>query len=164
MDVADVAASAPAEASGVMISASIISSSALPAENDPALPDVFEPVMASRWKKPQHLRGSHFLGTDESGRDVLTRLLHGARVSLSVGFVSVALATAIGLVLGSLAAYYAGWVDIALSRFMVVIRFCRSSAMCLTLFPCKMELVTLAVICFFPHAKSMPRFKARFGG
>gem|GEM_PF-293968 len=83
-----------------------------------AFPNAIRPAPANHWKKPQHLRGEHFLGTDESGRDVLTRLIHGARVSLSVGFVSVALATVIGLVMGSLAAYYAGWVDILISRFM----------------------------------------------
>ncbi len=81
-------------------------------------PNTIRPALAGRWKKPQNLPGRHLLGTDESGRDVLTRLIHGARVSLSVGFVSVALATAIGLVLGSLAAYYGAGVDIIISRFM----------------------------------------------
>ena len=85
-----------------------------------ALPSTITGAMASRWKKPRHLPGSHLLGTDESGRDVLTRIIHGARVSLSVGFVSVALATVIGLVMGSLAAYYGGWVDMTISRFMEI--------------------------------------------
>ena len=56
------------------------------------------------------------------------------------------------------------WDEQTVKRLMVVMRFCRSSAMCLMLFPCKIELVTLAVICFLPYARSMPRFKARFGG
>ena len=84
------------------------------------LPGEIAPAQAGRWKKPSHIAGFHLLGTDESGRDVLVRLIHGARVSLSVGFVSVFLATVIGLVLGSLAAYYSGWVDIAISRFMEI--------------------------------------------
>ncbi|MDR3210989.1 MAG: ABC transporter permease [Planctomycetota bacterium] len=82
------------------------------------VPGAFRPVPASHWKRPRHLDAYHWLGTDESGRDVLTRLLHGARVSLSVGFVSVALATLIGLVIGSIAAYYGGWTDLLISRFM----------------------------------------------
>src|SRR5688572_2041248 len=55
--------------------------------------------------------GVHLLGTDQLGRDVLSRMLHGARVSLAVGFVSVGIATAIGIVLGSLAGYNGGLLD-----------------------------------------------------
>lgn len=85
-----------------------------------ALPGAVEGVGASRWKKPFHQAGVHVLGTDESGRDVLVRIIHGARVSLSVGFVSVFLATVIGLVMGSLAAYYGGKVDLLISRFLEI--------------------------------------------
>ena len=53
----------------------------------------------------------HPLGTDLLGRDVLSRMLYGARVSLAVGFVSVGIATAIGIVLGALAGYNGGSVD-----------------------------------------------------
>lgn len=84
------------------------------------LPDALVPAAASQWKTPRHIEGYHLLGTDESGRDVLVRIIHGARVSLSVGFVSVFLATVIGLVMGSLAAYYGGWVDMAISRFLEI--------------------------------------------
>lgn len=85
-----------------------------------ALPGAFSTVTASRWKKPFHQTGTHVLGTDESGRDVLVRIIHGARVSLSVGLVSVFLATVIGLVMGSLAAYYGGKVDMLISRFLEI--------------------------------------------
>ncbi len=85
-----------------------------------ALPGAFQSVSSGRWKKPLHTPGHHLLGTDESGRDVLVRIIHGARVSLSVGFVSVFLATVIGLVLGSLAAYYGGKIDLLISRFMEI--------------------------------------------
>jgi len=61
-------------------------------------------------------QGSHPLGTDSSGRDVLSRLLHAGRVSLSVGLVAVAIYTAIGVVLGALAGYFGGWVDSLLMR------------------------------------------------
>ncbi len=87
---------------------------------DRALPGAVHPAVATRWKNPAQLAGTHLLGTDESGRDVLVRIVHGARVSLSVGFVSVFLATVIGLVAGSLAAYYGGKVDMAISRFLEI--------------------------------------------
>lgn len=54
---------------------------------------------------------AHWLGTDVQGRDVWARLVYGARVSLSVGFVSQAIALALGLSLGLLSGYYRGWVD-----------------------------------------------------
>lgn len=56
------------------------------------------------------------LGTDSSGRDVLSRLLHAGRVSLSVGLVAVAIYTLIGIVLGALAGYFGGWVDSLIMR------------------------------------------------
>lgn len=63
----------------------------------------------------------HILGTDNQGRDVLARMLHGGRISLAVGFVAVGIATLIGIILGGLAGYYRGWVDIAISRFIELI-------------------------------------------
>ena len=53
----------------------------------------------------------HWMGTDIQGRDVWARLLYGARVSLSVGFVSQAIALSLGLLLGLVAGYYGRWVD-----------------------------------------------------
>jgi peptide/nickel transport system permease protein len=61
---------------------------------------------------------AHPLGTDQLGRDVLSRMLYGARVSLAVGFVSVGIATIVGLVLGSLAGYHGGTVDAVVMRFV----------------------------------------------
>lgn len=54
---------------------------------------------------------AHLLGTDDLGRDVLSRMLWGGRISLQVGFVAVGIATLIGVLLGSLAGYYGGWID-----------------------------------------------------
>lgn len=53
----------------------------------------------------------HLLGTDQIGRDVLSRMLYGARVSLAVGFVAVGIAVAIGMVVGVVAGYYGGAAD-----------------------------------------------------
>jgi peptide/nickel transport system permease protein len=61
---------------------------------------------------------AHYLGTDTLGRDVLSRIIYGSRVSLKVGFVAVGLATLIGLCIGALAGYYGGWVDSALMRLV----------------------------------------------
>jgi len=58
------------------------------------------------------------LGTDDLGRDVLARILYGARISLLVGFVAVGIATVIGVVLGALAGYYGRWVDTLIMRFV----------------------------------------------
>ena len=58
----------------------------------------------------------HLLGTDELGRDVLSRLLYGARVSLWVGFVAVGISTAIGIVLGLASGYFGGWTDELIMR------------------------------------------------
>jgi peptide/nickel transport system permease protein len=58
----------------------------------------------------------HWLGTDELGRDVLARLIHGARVSLLIGFGAVLIAVLVGLLLGVIAGWYGGLVDAAISR------------------------------------------------
>lgn len=60
----------------------------------------------------------HWLGTDELGRDVLTRIIYGARISLKVGFVAVGIATIIGTTAGLVAGYYGRWVDQLLMRFV----------------------------------------------
>jgi peptide/nickel transport system permease protein len=63
----------------------------------------------------------HWLGTDGSGRDVLARVLHGARVSLAVGAMAVAVLVALGTLLGTLAGYYGGLVDVVLMRVVEVV-------------------------------------------
>lgn len=60
----------------------------------------------------------HLLGTDDLGRDVLARIMYGARISLLVGFVSVGIASLIGILLGALAGYYRGWLDSIIMRFV----------------------------------------------
>ncbi len=63
---------------------------------------------------------SHLLGTDTLGRDVLSRMIHGAGVSLSVGFVAVGISTMIGIILGGVSGYYGGLVDRIAMRFVDV--------------------------------------------
>ncbi|MDY6852633.1 MAG: oligopeptide ABC transporter permease, partial [Thermodesulfobacteriota bacterium] len=61
---------------------------------------------------------AHLLGTDNLGRDVLSRMIWGSRISLKVGFVAVGIATLIGVFLGAVAGYYGGWVDAVIMRFV----------------------------------------------
>ena len=58
----------------------------------------------------------YLLGTDDQGRDILSALMYGARISLAVGFASVVLSVIIGVALGLLAGFYGGWIDSALMR------------------------------------------------
>ena len=58
----------------------------------------------------------YLLGTDDQGRDILSALMYGARVSLAVGFASVVLSVVLGVGLGLLAGFYGGWIDSALMR------------------------------------------------
>jgi peptide/nickel transport system permease protein len=63
---------------------------------------------------------AHWLGTDKYGRDVLARLLYGARIDLRVGFLAVLIPFVVGAVLGSLAGYFGGWLDTVVMRLVDV--------------------------------------------
>jgi peptide/nickel transport system permease protein len=63
---------------------------------------------------------AHLLGTDGIGRDVFSRMLYGARVSLMVGFVAVGISTAIGITLGAVSGFFGGLVDAVIMRFVDV--------------------------------------------
>lgn len=68
----------------------------------------------------QTVTNTHWLGTDELGRDVLTRLAYGGRISLTVAFLTLVLALTIGLCVGALAGFYGGWADSILMRLVDV--------------------------------------------
>ena len=68
----------------------------------------------------------HILGTDGDGFDVLSRIMYGGRVSLMVGFVVIFLETFLGIIMGGLAGYYGGWVDMVIMR-LVDIFYCLPS-------------------------------------
>jgi peptide/nickel transport system permease protein len=69
----------------------------------------------------QVIKRKYWLGTDVYGRDLLSRLILGARISLSVGFVSVFISLLLGIVIGSLAGYFGGWIDASLSWVMNIL-------------------------------------------
>ena len=68
-------------------------------------------VSESNINKEAELSAQHWLGTDENGWDIFTRLMYGGRISLTIGFVVVILETLIGVILGGLAGYFGGKVD-----------------------------------------------------
>lgn len=89
---------------------------------------IFTPVIAPYAPEQQDLlkrlqppSAEHLMGTDKFGRDIFSRVLYGARVSLLVGFVSVVGAITIGTVVGAVAGYFKGFVDSILMRFVDVV-------------------------------------------
>ncbi len=76
--------------------------------------DIDTTTVAQSSKLPPSLE--HPFGTDATGRDQLVRVIYGARVSLAVGVIATIISTAIGLVMGALAAFYGGWFDTIIMR------------------------------------------------
>ncbi len=72
-------------------------------------------IVLDRYLSPS---AEHPLGTDKFGRDILSRILYGARISLTIGFLSVAISVTLGSLVGAVAGYFRGWVDGAIARFI----------------------------------------------
>ncbi len=68
-------------------------------------------------KKPVYL-----LGSDRLGRDLLSRIIYGARISLTIGLVGIAISFTLGIILGGLAGYYGGWIDLVVQRLIEVVQ------------------------------------------
>jgi peptide/nickel transport system permease protein len=62
----------------------------------------------------------HWFGTDKLGRDIMAGMIHGSRISLSIGFIAVGIAVIIGVILGAIAGYFGSWVDLVISRLFEV--------------------------------------------
>ena len=71
----------------------------------------YDPYQQNLKENLQQPSITHLLGTDNLGRDIVSRLIYGTRVSLMVGFVSVGVATVIGMLLGLIAGYFGKWLD-----------------------------------------------------
>jgi peptide/nickel transport system permease protein len=81
----------------------------------------YDPLMTDPENKYAQPSGAHVLGTDYLGRDVFTRMVYGARVSLSISFIGVLSGAFIGIILGLLAGYYGKWIDTLISRFIDIL-------------------------------------------
>lgn len=81
----------------------------------------YDPVAVDLMASRRPPSGAHLLGTDLTGRDVLSRLIHAAQVSLTVGITAALLSTGLGLMLGLVAGYYRGWVDTLITRVTEII-------------------------------------------
>lgn len=81
--------------------------------------------------KLQGPSAEHWLGTDSFGRDILARIIHGSRISLSIGFVSVIVSLIVGGAIGSIAGYYGGKLDMIIMRFIDILMAVPSMLMCI---------------------------------
>ena len=97
---------------GLIVAVLVVTAFTAPllAPQDPNVQSLDQSLLAPSWH--------HWLGTDQYGRDVLSRMIYGARISLAVGVVAVSLYVLIGVSIGALAGYYGGWVDLVLMRFV----------------------------------------------
>ena len=73
-------------------------------------------------EKPSARNSFHLLGTDRLGRDQWSRLMHGTRVSLSIGLIAVGLSIFLGILLGGISGYYGGWPDLVIQRLIEILQ------------------------------------------
>jgi len=75
----------------------------------------------------------YLLGSDTLGRDMLSRIIYGARISLTIGLVGIAISFSLGIIIGGLAGYYGGWVDLVAQRLIEVVQSLPTIPLWLTL-------------------------------
>jgi peptide/nickel transport system permease protein len=78
-------------------------------------PNAQEDIVRTRYLAPS---ADHPMGTDKFGRDTLSRVIYGARISLSIGFIAVAISVTLGTLIGAVAGYFGGWVDSVAMRLV----------------------------------------------
>jgi ABC-type dipeptide/oligopeptide/nickel transport system permease subunit len=78
----------------------------------------YDPYIGNLSESLQPPSSAHFLGTDEQGRDILSRIIDGTKISLRVGIIAVVIALTIGTFFGAIAAYYSGKIDMIIMRIM----------------------------------------------
>lgn len=98
----------------------------VPLSYGPAEKDLDVIIEQPGFRKQEHLQQVnqstiHWLGTSNGGQDVLAQMIYGTRVSMTVGFVAVGIYVSIGVVLGSIAGYFGGMVDIVISRIIEIV-------------------------------------------
>ncbi|HEY2988270.1 MAG TPA: ABC transporter permease [Candidatus Binatia bacterium] len=105
-------------AGGVIVGALIVVGVLSPwiAPHDPG-----KQTLEAMLKAPQWFGGDHFLGTDNLGRDILSRIIYGARVSLLVAFAVVLISGVVGVTLGAISGYFGGKIDFAIQKLVEVV-------------------------------------------
>lgn len=106
---------------GLVILSALIIVSVLAPLLAPYNPFISQKNEAGLYNTLQGPTKEHLLGTDSLGRDVLSRMIYAGRISLSVGLVSVSIATALGTLMGALAGYFGKWVDTVIMRIVDVV-------------------------------------------
>lgn len=110
----------------------------------------YDPIKLNTKDRLQGPSQSHIVGTDQYGRDTLSRIIYGGRTSLSVALISISLAAVVGSFLGLLAAFYGAWIDILIMRFTDI----------LLSFP--VILLAIALVAFFGSSFSSLVFAIAF--
>lgn len=93
----------------------------------------YDPTQQNISQALQKPNDEHLLGTDYLGRDILSRLLYGGRLSMTIGFLAVGLGVFVGVFLGAISGYYGGWVDMVIQRFADLLLSFPSFLLALTL-------------------------------
>ena len=78
----------------------------------------YDPMEQNFIKSFRPPSAEHYLGTDEFGRDVFSRIIYGSRISLQIGFIAVFISLVVGVSVGLAAGYYGGWIDMVVMRLM----------------------------------------------